>query len=326
MEAYTEGHRRIYDKLNSDLGCITGFLQDIHVEEIMLNPDGSLWIDHVDTGVVRIGEMDKLDAFSIIHTIAGMCNLVTSHQNPHVEADFPIYRNMNGERFTAQIPPIVSSPSFCIRKRSRQRFTLSDYLSSGRITEAQFNMLCGILKEHKNILVCGGSGTGKTTFANALIAEVVKDDKNHRFLLLEDVAELQCDAENHVSMLTSSEVDITRLLRDALRMRPDRIFIGEVRGKEALDMLKAWHTSCPGGICTLHANGAKESIRRILDLILETGLIVPPIELVRNTIDVVVSVIRRGSERGFIQEIVSLGDYQNGEFLCETLGLMSTRD
>jgi type IV secretion system protein TrbB len=319
MVAHMESQKRLYDKLDNDLEKINGFLQDACVDEIMLNPDSTLWIDEVEKGVMCVGALSRAEALSIIYTIAGIHGLVVSHQNPHIETALPIYKHMNGERFTAQILPIVSSPSFCIRKRSRQRFALADYLRSSRITETQVHVLCRLVRERKNILVCGGPGTGKTTVTNALIAEAVKVDKTQRFLLLEDVPELQCAAENQVSMLTSREVDMTALLRDAMRMRPDRILIGEVRGREALDMLKAWNTGCPGGICTVHANGAKEAIQRILDLSMEAGLVVPPVGLVRHTIDAVVSVVRQGSEKGFVKEIISLGDDGNGGFVYKTL-------
>jgi type IV secretion system protein VirB11 len=319
MILHAESQKRLYDKLHEDLGKINNFLEDISIDEIMLNPNGTLWIDHVSKGVVCVDTMSRSEAFSIIYTVAGIHGLIVSHQNPRVETELPSYRQMSGERFTAQIPPIVSSPSFCIRKRSKQQFTLKDYLRTERITQMQFKVLCELIRERKNILVCGGPGTGKTTVTNALISEAVRVAKSQRFLLLEDVPELQCAAENHVSMLTSREVDMTSLLRDAMRMRPDRILIGEVRGKEALDMLKAWNTGCPGGICTVHANGAKEAIQRILDLSMEAGLIVPPINLVRHTIDAVVSVVRQESEKGFVKEIISLGDDGNGEFLYKTL-------
>ena len=233
---------------------------------------------------------------------------------PRLEAELPMYRSMRGERFTAQIPPIVSAPSFSIRKKSEIVFTLDDYIKTGRLTDEQAAVLRELIKERKNILVCGGPGSGKTTVTNALIIEASECDPNQRFIILEDLPELQCTARNKVAMLTSDNVSMTGLLRAAMRMRPDRILIGEVRGAESLDMLKAWNTGCPGGICTVHANGAAEAIQRITDLAMEAGLTTPPIQLVAHTIHAVVSVERRGNEKGFINEILSLGEYSNGKF------------
>jgi type IV secretion system protein VirB11 len=198
-------------------------------------------------------------------------------------------------------------------------FTIEDYVASGRLTAKQAEILKNLICNRKNILICGGPGSGKTTVTNALIIEAVKHDENERFLILEDLPELQCRAPNKVAMLTSDTVSMRGLLRLAMRMRPDRILIGEVRGAEALDMLKAWNTGCPGGICTVHANGAEEAIQRILDLSMEAGLTIPPKDLVFHTIDAIVSVQRAGHQKGFIQEILSLGEYKNGKFIFNKL-------
>ena len=132
-------------------------------------------------------------------------------------------------------------------------------------------------------------------------------------------AELQCSALDVVPMLTSSELNMTELLRSSMRMRPDRILIGEVRGGEALDMLKAWNTGCPGGICTVHANGAEEAIQRILDLAMEAGLTERPVQLVLHTIDAVVFVKRQGSQKGYVQEVLTLKGMKDEKIIFEKL-------
>ena len=311
----TESHRRLYEKLYRDLGNdIATFLADPDVNEVMLNPDGKVWIDRSSTGQCSVGNMTRAQAFSILNSVAGIHNFVVSQHSPRLEAELPYYHAMRGERFTGQIPPIVSAPCFTIRKKSEMVFTLDDYVTTKRMTKAQAAVLQDLVAARKNILVCGGPGSGKTTVTNALIIEAIKSDQNQRFLILEDLPELQCAAANRVAMLTSDDVDMTGLLRAAMRMRPDRILIGEVRGKEALDMLKAWNTGCPGGICTVHANGAEEAVQRILDLAMEAGLTVPPADLVFHTIDAVVSIIRSGSQKGFVNEIVAIEDHKNGKF------------
>lgn len=320
MSIVSESHRRLYEKLCRDLGeQIVAYLEDNDVNEIMLNPDGKLWVDRSSSGQCCVGNMNKAQAFSILNSVAGIHNFVVSQHTPRLEAELPFFRAMKGERFTGQIPPIVSSPCFTIRKKSEVVFNLSDYVATKRMTKKQAEVLKKLVTERKNILVCGGPGSGKTTVTNALIIEAVKRDENQRILILEDLPELQCSAPNKVSFLTSDDVDMTGLLRAAMRMRPDRILLGEVRGKEALDMLKAWNTGCPGGVCTVHANGTEEAIQRILDLAMESGLTTPPISLVLHTIDAVVSVVRSNNQKGFIHEIVKLRGYENEKFIFEKL-------
>ena len=318
--APSESKRRLYEKLYDDLGQrIHACLQNKDVHEVMLNPDGQLWTDSPTQGFVKIGNLLPSQAFAIIHSLAGIHDLVVDQYNPQLEADLPFFKTIQGERFTAQVPPIVAGPCFTIRKKSPIVFSLDDYVNSERLTTKQADALKQLVQQRKNILVCGGPGSGKTTVTNALILEAVKSDENQRILLLEDVSELQCKASNVVAMLTSDNVKLTGLLRSAMRMRPDRILIGEVRGAEALDMLKAWNTGCPGGICTVHANGAMEAIQRIMDLAMEAGLTVPPVQLVLHTLHAVVSVKRNGNEKGFIDDILTVETYKNGKFSFKTL-------
>lgn len=316
----SESNHRLYEMLYRDLGeVIRDSLDDSDINEIMLNPDGRLWVDSVTRGLVHVGEIPRSQAFSIVNDIAGIQNSVVTHFSPRIESELPFYKTLRGERFTAQIPPLVSSPCFTLRKRSDTVFTLDDYALSNRISLQQLDVLKHLVAQRKNILIAGGPGSGKTTVTNALICQAVKSDVNQRFVILEDLPELQCAAPNCVSMLTSNEVNMTGLLRSAMRMRPDRILIGEVRGGEALDMLKAWNTGCPGGICTVHANGAEEAIQRILDLVMEVGISAPPIQLVLHTIDAVVSVSRKGNEKGFISEVLTVKEHKDGKFVFEKL-------
>jgi len=318
---FTESQQRLFSKLYQDLGDeIIPLLADKDVNEVMLNPDGTLWADYAKTGMCREGKIPSVQAFAILHSIAGIEGAVVSAQNPRLEAELPYYRELRGERFTGQIPPIVSSPCFTIRKKSEIVFTLDDYFLTERMTEEQCIVLKDLIADRKNILVCGGPGSGKTTFGNALIAEAVRTSGNQRFLILEDTPELQCFAPNKISMLTSDTVNTRDLLRTAMRMHPDRIFVGEVRGAEALDMLKAWNTGCHGGICTVHANGCTEAIQRILDLSMEAGLSSPPISLVRHTIDAVVSIAKTKVCKGFVSEISAVREINHENIVLEKLG------
>jgi P-type conjugative transfer ATPase TrbB len=311
---------RLYAKLYANLGeSLVAWLKDHVVHEVMLNPDGKIWVDSPLEGLVHKGTMSAAQALAIIHTVAGIQGTVVTAHSPRLEAELPFFKTLQGERFTAQIPPVVAAPSFTIRKKAEVIFSLADYVTQGRLSLKQAEGLEDLIRQRQNILVCGGPGSGKTTVTNALIREAVKQDPQQRFLILEDLPELQCSAPNTVSMLTSEQVNLTALLRTAMRMRPDRILIGEVRGAEALDLLKAWNTGCPGGMCTVHANGAVAAVQRIVDLAMEAGLSQPPIGLVLQTIHAVVSVQRRGNQKGFIQEILTLGDYVNGKFVFEKL-------
>lgn len=313
--SFSESSNRLYEKLHRALGAdILSYLSDNNINEIMLNPDGKIWVDDIETGMRPVKEMLKERAFGVIHMIAGIHGFVVSSSNPRLEADLPIFKELRGERFTAQVPPIVSSPTFTIRKRSDVVFSLDDYVATQRLDRAKADVLRDLVKQKKNIVVCGGPGSGKTTITNALIKEMVSIDPMQRLLILEDLPEIQCEAVNKVVMLTSGEISMQGLVRAAMRMRPDRILIGEVRGAEALDMLKAWNTGCPGGICTVHANGAEEAIQRIMDLSMESGLLIAPIELVKQTVDVIISVTRSGNQKGFIQDIVTVGGGNNGRF------------
>jgi type IV secretion system protein VirB11 len=316
----SESKSRLYKKLYDDLGEeIISYLKNSDVNEIMLNPDGMLWVDKSSIGQINVGVVSQDRASSIINTVAGIHNLVVSYANPRIKGDLPRYREMNGERFTGTISPVVSSPAFNIRKKSEVIYTLTDYVDTDRMTSAQANLLTDLVSARKNILVCGGPGSGKTTVTNALIVEAVKCDTNQRFVILEDLPELQCSAPNKLPMLTTENISMTVLLREAMRRRPDRILIGEVIGAEALDMLKAWNTGCPGGICTVHANGTEEAVQRILDLAMESGLVNPPINLVLQTIDAIVFVIRQKNQKGFVKEITLLEGYENGKFIFKTL-------
>lgn len=311
----SESLERLYNKLYYDFSDLLPYLIRSDVHEIMLNPDGGLWIDSNVEGLNKVSHLSNHKAFSIINAVAGIHNFVVSAEKPRLEAQLPLFKEFNGERFTAQVPPIVSGPSFSLRKRTESVYTLQDYVATKRMTLEQADILKKLVEERQNILVCGGPGSGKTTVTNALILAAVEFDPAQRFILLEDLPELQCQAQNKVAMLTSISVAMTGLLHAAMRMRPDRILVGEVRGKEALDMLKAWNTGCPGGICTVHANGPEEAIQRILDLSMEAGLSLPPTGLVQHTINAVVAVGRRGHEKGFVESVVLLEKGKRNEII-----------
>lgn len=218
-----ESGRRLSEKLYHDLGStIIDCLDNKKIHEIMLNPDGQLWVDSHEEGLLSITRLPSSQVFSIIHSIAGFHNFVITQQNPQLETKLPFFKSMQGQRFIAQVPPIVSASSFTIRKRLEIIYTLTDYLDTGRLTSKQACILRDLVQQQKNILICGGGpGSGKTALINALILEAFRQDDKQRLIILEDLPELQCPSSNKVALLTSSSVNMTALVRMAMRMRPD---------------------------------------------------------------------------------------------------------
>lgn len=265
--------RRLEEKLRRELGpTILAALDNPNVVEVMLNPDGRLWIDEFGVGMSDTGErMSPAQAECLLGTVATMLNTVINADRPILEAELPI----DGSRLGGAVPPIVASPTFAIRKRASRVFTLAEYVASGILSQRQADVVRAAVAARENILVVGSTGSGKTTFANALLHEIsVHAGPAHRIVILEDTVELQCIAPNRVELRTSETVDMTRLLRVTMRLRPDRIVVGEVRGAEALTLLKAWNTGHPGGIATIHANSCVGGLVRLEQLVQEAS--VPP--------------------------------------------------
>lgn len=279
--------------LRTALGpAIARFLEDRAIVEVMLNPDGRLWIDRLSEGLSDTGErLSAADGERIVRLVAHHVGAEVHAGSPRVSAELP----ETGERFEGLLPPVVSSPAFAIRKPAVAVFTLEDYVAAGIMTRAQAKALREAVASRQNILVAGGTSTGKTTLTNALLAEVAKTDD--RVVLIEDTRELQCAAPNLVALRTKDGVvSLSDLVRSSLRLRPDRIPIGEVRGAEALDLLKAWGTGHPGGIGTIHAGTAIGAVRRLEQLIQESVVTVPR-ALIAETIDLVAVLSGRGAQR-----------------------------
>ncbi len=279
--------------LRTALGpAIAGWLDDASVGEVMLNPDGRLWIDRLAGGLEDTGErLCAADGERIIRLVAHHVGAEVHPGSPRVSAELP----GTGERFEGLLPPVVAGPAFAIRRPAVAVFTLGDYVAAGIMSEDQAEVLRKAVAARANILVAGGTSTGKTTLVNALLAEVAKTDD--RVVLIEDTRELQCAAPNLVALRTKDgAATLTDLVRSALRLRPDRIPIGEVRGGEALDLIKAWGTGHPGGIGTLHAGSAIGALRRLEQLVQEAVVTVPR-ALIAETIDLIAVLAGRGSAR-----------------------------
>jgi len=288
-EARSRGVRMLRTALGAS---IAAWLDDAATIEVMLNPDGRLWIDRLGEGVSDTGErMAAADGERVIRLVAHHVGVDVHADVPRVSAELP----ETGERFEGLLPPVVAAPSFAIRKPAVAVFTLDDYVAGGIMSPGQAALLREAVSARRNVLVAGGTSTGKTTLTNALLAEVAKTAD--RVVLIEDTRELQCASPNLVALRTKDGVaTLSDLVRSALRLRPDRIPIGEVRGAEALDLLKAWGTGHPGGVGTIHAGSALGTLRRIEQLIQEAVVTVPR-ALIAETIDVIAVLVRDGTGR-----------------------------
>jgi len=302
--------------LRTALGArIAAALTDPTVIEVMVNPDGCLRLDRLGEGIIDTG--DKLDPAAIeriIRLVASYVRVEAHEHNPIVSAELPPHgEGQAGERFEGLLPPVSRAPCFAIRKPAAKVFTLEDYVAERILNPIQAEILKKSVRERRNLLIAGGTSSGKTTLANALLAEVA--GLGERVVLIEDTRELQCAAPDCVALRTKSGVvSLADLVRSTLRLRPDRIIVGEVRGPEALDLLKAWNTGHPGGIATVHANSAHAALYRLEQLIQE-AIAIPPRRLIGEAIDIVVFIAGRGVTRQ-VQSIAKVegldgsGDYR----------------
>lgn len=275
---------------------IAAALGDPRVLEIMVNPDGALRLDLLGEGRVDTDlRIDPEQVERIIRLVATHARTEAHGDAPIVSAELPPHGEGGGERFEGVLPPVTLGPCFSIRKPATRLYTLTDYVRDGILSAENAALLALAIRERRNILVAGGTSSGKTTLANALLAEMASLDE--RVILIEDTRELQCPAPDAVALRTRPGlVTMADLVRSTLRLRPDRIIVGEVRGPEALDMLKAWNTGHPGGIATVHANSASAALFRLEQLVQEAVVTVPR-RLIAEAIDLVVFIAGRGAAR-----------------------------
>ena len=308
-----ETRERRRNMLRTAMGpAIALALGEPDVVEVLVNPDGRLWLDRhgsgrADTGVV----LTPHEAERIICLVASHVRAEANGSSPIVSAELP----ETGERFEGLLPPVALAASFAIRKPAKTTFRLADYVKAQIASPVMAKILTAAVAEGRNILVAGGTGSGKTTLANALLAEVAGLDQ--RVVIIEDTRELRCDAKDAVALRTKPGVaTLADLVRSTLRLRPDRIVVGEVRGGEALDMLKAWNTGHPGGIATVHANSARAALYRIEQLIQEAVTTVPR-RLIAEAIDLVVFIKGRGPGRRIETAVEVKGLDLLGEYVLE---------
>jgi len=316
-----EARERLLQSLQHALGAvILAAMRDRSVVEIMVNPDGKIWVDRLGRGREWTGErMDAGSAERVLRTLATHAGVSVTADQPRVSATLP----ETGERFQGALPPLVSAPAFAIRKRPESIFRLSGqpeaYVETGAMTPDQAAAIRRAVIDRQNIVVAGGTGSGKTTLLNAILAEAAFSED--RVVIIEDTRELQCAAVDCVQFLTkqgAQPVRMSDLVFDVLRLRPDRIVGGEVRdGATALNLLKAWNTGHPGGCTSIHANSAYEALSRFEDLIGEVTVQIP-YRAIGQSINVVVFIQRTPQGRR-VQDVIQVKGHDGGRYRLESL-------
>lgn len=310
-----EGNNIISKMLRTNLGAIRPFFDDVSVVEIMLNADKKLWIERLgeemkDTGI----EIEPEKSLQLIQLIASVCGTTVKDSNPIISAELPFF----GSRFEGIIPPVSVNPIFSIRQPAVREIPLEEYLEKRIITQRQYERIDKAVVERENILLVGGTGTGKTTMINAILQRMVKTKAN-RIVIMEDTRELRCNASNIVFLRTQDDIGVTqqRLLKSSMRLRPDRIVVGEVRDRAALDIVKAWLTGHPGGIASVHGSSAYGGLVRMEQLIMESGAIHQE-KLIAETVHLLIYIERTPTGR-VVKEMANVRGYENGKYQLDLI-------
>lgn len=331
-----EQEQRLEVKLRRELGEeLLQFLDDTRMEDIVLNPDGSLWVKRLGERFTRAGAMDASDAFKAMSTIAAIRKTYFSKDHPILETELPL----DGSRFEGLTAPVVRSPVFAIRLRPKHMYTLADYERDGILTDAADSLnarrrrddfaagvrgckhsevIRAAVRARKNILVAGSTGSGKTTLVNAILAVYAEEAPGDRVITIEDTTELQCAVKNHVDLRAAGTVTMLDCLRACMRLKPHRIVVGEVRGAEAHTLLKAWNTGHPGGVATIHANDALSGLIRLESLVAEATA-APMQTLIAEAVDLVIFVDEEASLPAGrkVREVLLVTGYRDGRYEVE---------
>lgn len=327
---------RLDEKLRRELGdAVMGALGDPRTEDIVLNPDSQLWVKRQGEGFRAVGTMPAAQAQSAIRTIAAQRKTAVNSERPILETELPI----DGSRFEGIDWPVVKQPVFAIRMRPKRVFTLEEYESTGILTQqddpinrrrwrrsfldsirglGHGEVIRAAIEMHKNILVVGSTGSGKTTLVNAILDAIGRLTPDDRVVSIEDTMELQCPVRNYVDLRAVGPVTMLDCLRACMRLKPNRIVVGEVRGAEAHVMLKAWNTGHPGGAATVHANDAVSGLIRLESLVAE-ATVAPQQSLIAEAVDLVVFIDEEADLAAGrkVRELMVVTGYENGRYLAE---------
>lgn len=296
--------------LRTALGpVIAGWLDEPNVVDVLLNPDGSLWVERLGQDRLPTGErLAPADAERIIRLVADHVGAEAHGHSPIVSAELP----ETGERFEGVLPPVAAAPMFAIRRQAAPDLTLDDYVEAGVMRKIEADFLDETMRKRLNVVIAGDAKTGKTTLARTLLR--IAAETGDRLVLLEDRREILLPHGNIVPLLAKDGVaSLSDLVRSALRLSPDRIPVGEVRGREAIDLLDAWSTGHSGGVATIHAKSAVGALYRFEQLCLRT-IANPPRELIAETVDVVVLVVVRNGRRRLHEIVETQGLDERGAY------------
>jgi type IV secretion system protein VirB11 len=333
---HNDQYIRLEAKLKRELGeSILNLLAEEDVEDILLNPDSTLWVKRRGADFVPAGTMAAATAASALGTIAAWRGTVLNHENPILETELPL----DGSRFEGVVQPVVRQPVFAIRLRPRKVFTLDEYETAGILTckgdicnrarqQEDFalavrglrhaEIIRAAVRERKNILVVGATGSGKTTLLNGILDAIAELTPFDRVISIEDTTELQCRVRNYLDLRAVGNVTMLECLRASMRLKPTRIVVGEVRGAEAHTLLKAWNTGHPGGLGTVHANGALLGLTRLESLVAE-GTAAPQQKLIADTVDLVIFVDPEPSLKAGrkVREMLLVNGWKEGQYQVE---------
>lgn len=336
ISTHDEQHQRLEVKLRRELGeQLLKLLSEDRTEDIILNPDGSVWAKRLGERFTRVATMPPQQALTAMNTIAASHGTYINFQNPILETELPL----DGSRFEGLTAPIVRSPVFAIRLRPRRIFKLTDYEQDGIITDATDSLnacrkqddfatsirglshgtiIRAAVRSRKNVLVVGSTGSGKTTLVNAILNAFAEETPDDRVISIEDTTELQCSVKNFVDLRAVGGVTMLDCLRACMRLKPNRIVVGEVRGAEAHTLLKAWNTGHPGGAATIHANDALSGLIRLESLIAEATS-APQQTLIGDAVDLVIFIDEENSLRAGrkVREILLVHGYRDGQYQVE---------
>lgn len=309
MEIFVdEDQERLIANLRHSLGeIVCNALEDPTVVEIMLNPDGKVWIERFGAPMKHETDLTKNEGEFIISLVASSLDITANRSQTSIGGEFPI----GGHRFQGKLPPNTPHPIFSIRRKAEKIFTLHDYVESGIITEEAKEIIESHIVKRSNIVIVGGTGTGKTTLANAVIHSLSQLSPNDRLIILEDTYELQSQSVNTLRLRATKDFPMTSQIEDTLRLRPDRILVGEVRDGAALDLLEAWNTGHPGGIATLHADSATEAFTRLETLVRRVS-VSPLQEVIASAVDLIVYITRSNTKSArTVSEIISVTSFDH---------------
>ena len=308
-----ESENRLLDYFYDSLGDENrADLENDDVIELYINDDKKVWIDTLSSGRHFTGRyMDSSDSMRVIQAVADYTDKIVDKTSPFVSSELP----GTGSRFQGVIPPIVDNPVFNIRKKGIRVFTLDDYIKSGSLSLKQKEIIIESVNTKKNILIVGGTSSGKTTFANAVIAEIAKT--GDRIIIMEDTKEIQSTAEDTLRMTTSDFASMLDLFKSSMRQRPDRLIAGEVRGEEALSMLTGWNSGHSGGVCTVHSDSARGGLTQ-LEQYVQIKSVSAQEKLIASAVNLIIVIKKVGTERK-ITEIAKVNGWENGAYLLEKI-------